>query len=61
MSRDDAPNLRSIDPNRTCDTCNNSLRFYDAHQDNFETRCGKYDFVILDSLCLVCDGWEEET
>ena len=41
MSRDDAPNLRSIDPNRTCDTCNNSLRFYDAHQDNFETRCGK--------------------
>lgn len=59
MSRDDAPNLRGTDPNRTCDTCNNSLRFYDD-DDNFETRCGKYDFGILDSRCLVCDGWEEE-
>lgn len=59
MSRDDAPNLREIAPDKTCNTCNNSLQFYDD-DNNYENRCGKYDFVIDTINQLVCDGWEEE-
>ena len=55
--RADAPNLRGIDPSRTCNTCFHSLWLYG---EGCEVRCGKYDFVILDTCCLVCDDWKKE-
>ena len=60
MSRDDAPNLRGIDPDRTCETCYWSVWvFAPSHPfDNEILKCGKYDFVILDGRCLICDDWE---
>jgi hypothetical protein len=61
MSREDAPNLRSIDPDKTCHTCNNSLWFNDdGDESHYDVhRCCKYDFVIDAINQLVCDDWEE--
>jgi len=58
MSRVDAPNLREVDPDKSCRTCN----FFgiDYGVAYYKVRCRKHDFVIIDSCKLVCDDWMED-
>ena len=57
MSREDAPNLRSIDRN-SCDTCKHYAIDYGIQ--SYKIICRKYNFTIVNTRDLVCDGWEKE-
>lgn len=58
MSQGDAPNLREVDPNKSCQTCDYfTLEYGVAYS---KILCRKHDFVIISACKLVCDDWKED-
>jgi len=58
MSQDDAPNLREVDPNKSCQTCDMVMALLEYGL-RYKGHCRKHDFVIINSCKLVCDDWKE--